>query len=481
MISYAQNCEDVVLSRALGSGPGFYVDVGAADPDVASVTRHFYELGWRGINIDPRADAISSLDEKRPRDVNLCLAAGAMDGEVEFSRNLSDPDLSTFAPDTRAGWSDEDRADQIVEVRRLDSILDQYVDGEIDFLKIDVEGAERDVLEGIDLGRWRPTVVVVEAVRPYSIERTDAEWRHLLELSGYEEGCFDGINLFFARSDRPDVLVKLFPANALDRYTLASVDLMQSELSAVREYVNRIESDWKQKVDQVAELESEITRLSQRRSGRWVGSRGYQPIGCRSADESPVGAAGGHTPRSRTTTPPAKPARIAIVGTPMSGNSWLRRALAEYFACADRAVDHPGDVRWQDLEPSCVMQIEWPRSAHLEAVLRRNAFTVVSPARHPIDVLIAMWCGRPGSSERRTASEVREANRVGVDADGVATFEEWAISGPIPRLLTITPSWWRSPSTVRIRYESMLSNPVEAVEQVLRDAQWEPGTDTCAR
>jgi hypothetical protein len=53
-ISYAQNNEDVLLWRALGHvQDGFYIDVGASDPVEHSVTRAFYDAGWRGINIEP--------------------------------------------------------------------------------------------------------------------------------------------------------------------------------------------------------------------------------------------------------------------------------------------------------------------------------------------------------------------------------------------------------------------------------------------
>jgi len=80
-ISYAQNGEDVVLWRALGDVDcGFYVDVGAAHPDDDSVTRAFYDRGWRGINIEPVPAMAQRIAEARPRDLTLPIAAGAADG-----------------------------------------------------------------------------------------------------------------------------------------------------------------------------------------------------------------------------------------------------------------------------------------------------------------------------------------------------------------------------------------------------------------
>src|SRR4051795_10637609 len=77
MLSHAQNFEDVMLARALGNiCNGFYVDVGAWDPNIETVTRHFYEMGWRGINVEPAPAYHAMLETARPRDINLRIAAG---------------------------------------------------------------------------------------------------------------------------------------------------------------------------------------------------------------------------------------------------------------------------------------------------------------------------------------------------------------------------------------------------------------------
>jgi hypothetical protein len=76
MLSYAQNREDVLLARALSSVKnGFYVDVGANDPVHDSVTKHFYDQGWSGINIEASPTWFAKLQEQRPKDLNLNLAA----------------------------------------------------------------------------------------------------------------------------------------------------------------------------------------------------------------------------------------------------------------------------------------------------------------------------------------------------------------------------------------------------------------------
>src|SRR5207245_1934754 len=83
MVSHAQNFEDVMLARALRDvETGFYVDVGAWDPNIETVTRYFYELGWRGINVEPAPAYHAMLETARPRDVNLRVAAGKENGRT---------------------------------------------------------------------------------------------------------------------------------------------------------------------------------------------------------------------------------------------------------------------------------------------------------------------------------------------------------------------------------------------------------------
>jgi hypothetical protein len=85
IVSYSQNAEDVRLWRVFHTiVDGFYVDVGAADPYVDSVTRMFYERGWSGINIEPNP-CFESLAEARTRDVNLRVAVGESDGRPRSS------------------------------------------------------------------------------------------------------------------------------------------------------------------------------------------------------------------------------------------------------------------------------------------------------------------------------------------------------------------------------------------------------------
>jgi len=82
-VSHAQFGEDVRLWRALGHiATGRYVDVGAQDPDLDSVTRAFYDRGWSGVNVEPVPAYAARLRERRPRDVTLAVALAERPGNL---------------------------------------------------------------------------------------------------------------------------------------------------------------------------------------------------------------------------------------------------------------------------------------------------------------------------------------------------------------------------------------------------------------
>jgi len=105
-----------------------------------------------------------------------------------------------------------------VELTTLAALLDAHP-GPVDFLKIDVEGAERAVIEGADWTRHRPRVLVVEATEPGSPKPTHEQWEPMLLDAGYRCALFDGLNRFYGQSDDADVLAALAaPANVFDDY-----------------------------------------------------------------------------------------------------------------------------------------------------------------------------------------------------------------------------------------------------------------------
>jgi FkbM family methyltransferase len=165
--SFAQEGEDMVLQRFFeGRKTGVYVDVGAHHPRRFSNTAFFYRRGWRGINIDAMPGSMQLFRDERPEDVNLELAIGRGAKETYFVFN--EPALNGLSRsiaerrDGRAG----NRIVNRIEVRTatLAQVLDEHLPAgmAIDFLTIDVEGHDLEVLESNDWSRYRPRLVLVE-------------------------------------------------------------------------------------------------------------------------------------------------------------------------------------------------------------------------------------------------------------------------------------------------------------------------------
>lgn len=227
MISYAQNFEDVILMRVLGHvKDGFYVDVGAGHPSLFSVTKAFYDLGWHGINIEPGATDYKLLCKERPRDINLNFCAGAIDGTDSFDiySELNDC-LNAATGSLRARFSQDGHSPvtKPFQVFSLNSIIQNHAaTGVIHFLKIDVEGYEHPVLCGLDLGRYRPWVIIVEATEPHTRSRCDHKWNQLLFAHGYQEVYFDALNCFYLRPDMAGLKPHFaLPPNLFDNFQLA--------------------------------------------------------------------------------------------------------------------------------------------------------------------------------------------------------------------------------------------------------------------
>ena len=226
-ISYAQNFEDVMLWRALKHVEcGFYIDVGANDPEMDSVTKAFYDHGWRGINIEPVIQWYEKLQENRVRDINLQLAAGAEKGELAFYE-LPDTGLSTFEKATAERHQIEHGYtifERIVPVETLTAICERFHMAPIHFLKIDVEGAEKNVLVGLDLSIIRPWIILVESTLPSTRLEDYTQWDPVILAANYAYVYFDGLNRFYVAQEHENLKAHFrAPPNVFDGFMLSGL------------------------------------------------------------------------------------------------------------------------------------------------------------------------------------------------------------------------------------------------------------------
>ncbi len=196
----------MLISILLPQKKGFYVDVGANLPATDSVTKFFYDRGWRGINIEPIPHLYEKLVAARPKDINLNIGIAKTKGVLKLREYQNG----------YHGWSTFSRSIKNLESRRKQPYKDITVDVEplehvfrkhgvkhIDFLKIDVEGMESEVLQSNNWSKWRPEIVV--------IENTPGKWMDTMKKQGYTVAFFDGLNYYFALSPvNSDVILKDF-------------------------------------------------------------------------------------------------------------------------------------------------------------------------------------------------------------------------------------------------------------------------------
>lgn len=240
-----------MLRRALREVErGFYVDIGAADPKENSVTFAFYERGWSGINVEPLDEYFAKLVQARPRDKSLKVAAGRETGVRTLYALPSG--LSTLDPELSARHQANGLLAQeiVVPVLTLTTILEDCGLPTIHFLKIDVEGAEAEVLEGLDLDRLRPWIIVVEATEPNSQVTTRDNWEHLITNHGYGFAYFDGLNCFYVADERPELKARLAtPPNVFDDFVRSSewsnakkAVTLEQELVSARQEAQQLDS-----------------------------------------------------------------------------------------------------------------------------------------------------------------------------------------------------------------------------------------------
>jgi FkbM family methyltransferase len=188
---YSQEGEDIVLKRVFGAKEnGFYVDVGAHHPKRFSNTYIFYKQGWQGINIEPNPEMFELFKKHRSRDINLNCGIGQNSTSLNYYM-FDEPALNTFESEVLKSrlteTSYKHNKTLIVEVKTLAQVLSQYVSfGKIiDFLTVDVEGFDLEVLKSNDWFSFRPKWVLVEQLNLTDIESLDFEIHRYMNSVGY--------------------------------------------------------------------------------------------------------------------------------------------------------------------------------------------------------------------------------------------------------------------------------------------------------
>ena len=193
-VSYSQHFEDFILFYVFYDIPrGFYIDVGAHDPNFISVTKAFYMRGWIGINIEPIPEKHKLFQRFRSRDINLQIGAGEKEGNSTFlvngefssifyKKNINNPNIIN------------------INIKTMANICKTYVpkNVQIQFCKIDVENAEKLVLLGYDFINYRPKVFCIETLyNKKEMMSQYKDWENILYENDYGFAYHYGVNRFY--------------------------------------------------------------------------------------------------------------------------------------------------------------------------------------------------------------------------------------------------------------------------------------------
>lgn len=203
-LSFSQEGEDMILARIFeDKTDGFYLDVGAHHPQRFSNTYYFYLQGWRGINIDATPGSMADFNALRPNDINLEIAISDAKQVLTFYL-FNEPALNGFSKDLAAQRDGLNNykiiSEQRLQTLTLAEVLDTYLplNQAIDFLNVDVEGLDYEVLKSNDWARYRPHFVLVEDLQLSSLEHVNgSRVVSLLQAQKYELCCKTANTLIF--------------------------------------------------------------------------------------------------------------------------------------------------------------------------------------------------------------------------------------------------------------------------------------------
>ena len=258
-ISYAQNFEDVMLWRALKHiEKGFYIDIGAQDPVIDSVSQAFYEHGWRGVHVEPNVMYAQKLRNARKDETVFQVAISDHEELLSFYE-IADTGLSTGDADI----AEKHRLDGFsvtqteIQAITLDTLFNKFGNQEIHWMKIDVEGMEESVLQGWRASLIRPWIIVVESTIPCSQEQANHKCKMLLTEKMYRFVYSDGLNRFYISTDHPELAASfLLPPNLFDCFVLSGY--------ATHTFCQLIEFKAQQAEDRVQQAEDRVQQAEDR-------------------------------------------------------------------------------------------------------------------------------------------------------------------------------------------------------------------------
>jgi len=193
---YAEFAEDIMVNRILKKfKKGFYVDIGAYHPFKGSLTYNLYNRNWHGMNLDISKSSIDLFDIARPNDININCAVSKFNGETYYYENSPINQQNSLIPQTDNQKKIKIKSYKLSEILKMQNI------SIVDYINIDTEGNELEVLMGIDFSKINPFLFTIEE---NSFDLTNEKKKKkiiFLKENNYELINIIGVTMFFVKKD----------------------------------------------------------------------------------------------------------------------------------------------------------------------------------------------------------------------------------------------------------------------------------------
>lgn len=196
---YSQFAEDISIVRLFPKAfKGFFVDVGCFHPKKYNNTWKLYKKGWRGINIDIDSIKIEGFDICRPDDLNVNCAVSNCEGDISYWSNAFYS--STTSLDASSVTGKEGYIQRTTKCKKLTDLINEskYKDKKIDFLSVDVEGYDLEVLKSLDFDRYDPSLIAVETYNTLFSDVAESDLYRFLRSKEYCLVGWCGLTLLMA-------------------------------------------------------------------------------------------------------------------------------------------------------------------------------------------------------------------------------------------------------------------------------------------
>ena len=203
-IHYGEFGEDILVNRILKNlETGKYVDVGCYHPYKGSLTAQLYKKGWKGINIDLSKSSIDLFNLVRKEDINLNLAVSDFNGQTSYFEN------SPINQQNSLIKNNDNQKKIEIDCKNLNLILEENKFEKFEYLNIDVEGSEQNVINGINLSKYSPILITIENNNLHINDYIESETYKILIKNNYTFISKTGVTNFFLKNEYAKNFLKL--------------------------------------------------------------------------------------------------------------------------------------------------------------------------------------------------------------------------------------------------------------------------------